>query len=123
MEETEQQGRKNLDELIDETGGAAALRRRTGISDLTIRKVRRGERIPFVGTATRIAEGLGVDISEIDWPRSYATGPGERPKPPSVSFDGLYEDEQFKAAVAREVRRQMKTVSGTAAQSEPTSDS
>ncbi len=109
MEEKEQLKKKDLGELIDGQGGAAALRRRTGLSDLTIRKIRRGERVPFVGTATRMAEGLGVDIAEIDWPRGYATSPGQKPK---VNLDDLYEDEEFKAAVERQIAR----FSGTAAQ-------
>lgn len=112
MEETEQ-AKKNLDELIDEQGGAAALRRRTGISDLTIRKIRRGERVPFVGTATRMAEGLGVDIAQIDWPCGYATAPGQRPK---AILDDLYEDGALKAEIAnlieREVQRRMAADGG-----------
>ena len=118
MEDTEQ-AKKNLDELIEEQGGAAALRRRTGISDLTIRKIRRGERMPFVGTAARMAEGLGADIAQIDWPRGYATSPGERPK---VGLDGLYKDEalrsEIEALIEREVERRMATQ--TAAQSQAT---
>ncbi len=122
MEEHEKMDLGELIELIDGQGGAAALRRRTGLSDLTIRKVRRGERVPFVGTATRMAEGLGVDVAEIDWPRGYATGPGERHKRPGATLHDLYGDEEFKAAVEREVERQIARFSGTAAQSEPRSD-
>ncbi|MDP9486106.1 MAG: helix-turn-helix domain-containing protein [Actinomycetota bacterium] len=117
MEEHE---KMDLGELIDGRGGAAALHRRTGLSDLTIRKIRRGERVPFVGTATRMAEGLGVDITEIDWPRGYSTGPAERHKRPSAISHDLYEAEEFKAAVAREVERQIARFAGSAAQSEPT---
>lgn len=104
MEEKEQ-GKNDLGELIDQQGGAAALRRRTGLSDLTIRKIRRGERTPFVGTAARIAEGLGVEISEIDWPRGYATAPGEKPK---VSRDDLKPDTELFAAIRDLIRREVE---------------
>ncbi len=119
MEEHE---KMDLGELIEVQGGTAALRRKTGLSEITIRKVRRGERVPFVGTATRMAEGLGVDITEIDWPRGYSTGPAQRHKRPSAISHDLYEAEEFKAAVAREVERQIARFSGSAAQSEQISD-
>ena len=120
MEEKEQGKKKDLGELIDQQGGMSALRRRTGLSVITIRKVRRGERVPFVGTAARMAEGLGVDVLEIDWPRGYATAPGQRPK--VSSLDGLYEDEalrsEIEALIEREVQK--RTATQTAAQTQGT---
>ncbi len=115
----EEQSKKDLGELIDQQGGMSALRRRTGLSVITIRKVRRGERVPFVGTATRMAEGLGVGVDDIDWPRGYATAPGQRPK---VNLDGLYKDEalrsEIEVLIEREVQRRAATQ--TAAQTQPT---
>ncbi len=114
----EEQSKKDLGELIDQQGGMSALRRRTGLSVITIRKVRRGERVPFVGTATRMAGGLGVGVDDIDWPRGYATAPGQRPK---AILDDLYEDGELKAEIAdlieAEVQRRMATQ--TAAQTQP----
>ncbi len=111
----EEQSKKDLDELIDGQGGMSALRRRTGLSVITIRKVRRGERVPFVGTAARMAGGLGVGVDDIDWPRGYATAPGQRPK---VNLDGLYKDEALRSEIQKLIERevQRRAATQTAAQ-------
>ena len=62
--------RKPLDELIGEVG-PAELRRRTGLDPRTIRKVRKGETVPYRDTAERMARGLGTDLEGVGWPQGF----------------------------------------------------
>ena len=62
--------RKPLDELVEEFG-PAELRRRTGLDLRTIRKIRRGETVPYRDTAERMATGLQADLDGIEWPEGY----------------------------------------------------
>ena len=59
-----------LDDLLKEVG-PAELRRRTGLDPRTIRKIRRGETVPYRDTADRMARGLGTDLDGIEWPEGY----------------------------------------------------
>jgi transcriptional regulator with XRE-family HTH domain len=51
--------------------GPAELRRRTGLDLRTIRKIRRGDTVPYRDTAERMARGLGTDVDSIEWPAGY----------------------------------------------------
>ena len=62
--------RKPLDELLKEVG-PAELRRRTGLDPRTIRKIRRGDTVPYRDTAERMARGLGAELDGIEWPGGY----------------------------------------------------
>lgn len=62
--------RTPLDDLIGGVG-PAELRRRTGLDLRTIRKVRKGETVPYRDTASRMAKGLGADLESIEWPQGF----------------------------------------------------
>lgn len=62
--------RKPLDGLLKEVG-PAELRRRTGLDPRTIRKIRKGETVPYRDTAERMARGLGTGVDGIEWPAGY----------------------------------------------------
>lgn len=59
-----------LDDLLKEVG-PAELRRRTGLDPRTIRKIRRGDTVPYRDTAERMAQGLGTDLGGVEWPNGY----------------------------------------------------
>lgn len=71
--------------------------RDTGLGYATVRPVMKGLRVPTTPTAERIAEGLGVSVDDLDWPKGFG----------DPYRAALHRDEVFQAAVEQEVERRL----------------
>lgn len=71
-------------------------------------RIETGKRVPGLKVAMRIARGLSLDVREIDEFGPAMAEAGD------MRAAGLYEDEEFKAAVEAEVERRVALFGGTA---------
>ena len=95
--------------------GVNRLSRETGMSTATVNSAIYAKRIPSYATAQKIAAALGLDLSDIAWPRGYraeGTGYGrvgdvEIMDAPGPQEGRYYSGAEFEAAVEAEVERRI----------------
>jgi DNA-binding phage protein len=106
--------------------GINRLSRETGMSTATVNSAMYAKRIPSYATARKIAAALGLNLSDIAWPRGYRAedigygrvGDVEIVDAPRPQAGRYYSGAEFNAAVEAEVERRIATLAKMTAQAE-----
>ena len=106
--------------------GVNKLSRETGMSTATVNSAIYARRIPSHATARKIAAALGLNLSDIAWPRGYRAeyigygrvGDVEIVDAPGPQAGRFYAGAEFNAAVEAEVERRIAALAKMAAHDE-----